>query len=220
MSHELKNRMLEAARADCIPAGESGLWTVRKWDTASYPNLLTKSGEMLAMQQGKLVKIKPGHYTSLMRWTNATLMNNHGGECVMTDTANELATHLNFMLRAHGRVLKTGLGLGCVVRGLLVNPAVESIVVIERDPHVMRLVAPHIPKERVTIIEADALVWCKETTEQFDCAWHDIWNDTDKDEPALAILHGKLLVAMEDKVKKAHGAWAFPRFIRRQSGTL
>jgi hypothetical protein len=36
----------------------------------------------------------------------------------MNDFPQELKKHLDFVLRARGRVLVTGLGLGCVVRGL------------------------------------------------------------------------------------------------------
>lgn len=210
----LRKDILTAARADSIPAGESGPWSVRKWDTANYPKLHADDGRMVALQQGKLIKVKPGNYTSLMRVTLATMHKDQGGECVMTDTENELETHLDFMLHAHGRVLKTGLGLGCVVRGLLVNPAVRFVVVIERDADVLRLVAPHMPRDRVSIVHADALEWCERNKGTFDCAWHDIWSDEDKGEPDLAISHQSLLLAMRKKVK-TQGAWAFPRPIRR-----
>lgn len=205
----LKKDILAAARADSIPAGESGLWSVRKWS-------INKLRWGTASDGSRGGWIQPGSYTSLIRATLETLHTTQG-ECVMLDTMNELQTHLNFMLRARGHVLKTGLGLGCVVRGLLVNPAVESVTVIERDADVLKLVAPYMPKDRVEIIHADAMKWCAETDRQFDCAWHDIWSDPDKEERPLPVLHGDLLCAMAKKVRGGvHGAWDMPRFIKKE----
>lgn len=209
----LKEDILRAARADSIPAGESGTWSVRKWaidrPRIGYSADRSRSGVIPA-----------GSYTSLVKLTMATMHNADPGECVMLDAPHELRTHLDFMMRAKGRVLKTGLGLGCVVRGCLVNPAVTHVTVIERDPHVLKLVAPHMPKDRVEIIQADAIQWCKETDRQFDSAWHDIWNDDDLNEPPLAVLHGDLLCATSKKVKGPHGAWDFPRFMRKEFGLV
>lgn len=135
------------------------------------------------------------------------------GEMVMHDYPQELAKHLDFMLRAHGRVLITGLGLGCVARGCLANPAVKEITVIERDNAVIDLVWPHMP-QIINLVEADAVQWCKETNEQFDCAWHDLWTDDEKGEPHLQVVHSELLGAMLEKAK-LQGAWEFPRWSRR-----
>jgi len=133
----------------------------------------------------------------------------------MDDSDRELRTHLDFMLRAKGRVLITGLGLGCVVRGCLANPAVEQVTCIERDQSVLKLVAPYMPKTpRLEIIKADALKWCEATEEKFDCAWHDLWSDPDKEEPHLQVNHSHLLAMLADKVGY-QGAWAFPREQKR-----
>lgn len=132
--------------------------------------------------------VPPGKYVHLWRFTMATMHMDPPAEMVMNDIESELRKHLDFCLRAHGMVLVTGLGLGCVLRGLLVNPAVRHVLVIERDPAVIRLVAPHLPQTappRHTIVEADARTWCKEVGITFDCAWHDIWSDPDKDEEHL-----------------------------------
>lgn len=129
----LKQTVLAAARADAIPAGDSGLWMVRK-DIARKP--------ILAKRNDKLVQIPAGTYTSLVRWTESTL--HLHGEVVMHDVPAELNTHLDFMLRANGRVLVTGLGLGCVVRGCLANPAVRHVTCIENSVDVLKLVAPYM----------------------------------------------------------------------------
>jgi hypothetical protein len=191
--------ILAAARADGIPAGTCRLWTVKKF---------------------RLAKPLPaGSYTQLWRATLAALHLAEHGELVMQDTPEELNTHLEFMLKARGRVLITGLGLGCVARGCLANPQVESVTIIERDPAVMRLVSPWMPAERVTIIVADALAWATQSTERFDCAWHDLWSDPDKDEPHLQITHLALICALSDRTD-FQGAWQFPRQFRGRTGNV
>lgn len=198
--------LLVAARADSIPEGESGLWGVRKVRLskpyiAKHPRLK------------RLIELPPRTYTKLFRATEAT-MHLLDGECVMEDTDLELKTHLGFMLRAHGRVLITGLGLGCVVRGCLANPAVEHIVCIEKSASVLVLVGPYMPKERLTIIHADALEWVRTHARGFDCAWHDLWSDESAGEPNLHLLHSWLLAECAEEIP-LQGAWDFPREQRR-----
>ncbi len=202
----LKEIILQAARAHAIPAGEAGLWSVTK--VFLNKNILAASGIPERLQ-----KVPAGEYTNLFRLTDAT-MHKWPGECVMQDTPHELRQHLEFMLKAKGRVLVTGLGLGCVTRGLLMNLNVESVTVIERDSDVMKLVAPYMPKDcRLSIIVADAQEWVKQTDLVFDCAWHDIWTDESRGEPHLASAHMELICAMAGRVKM-QGAWAFPRYFR------
>lgn len=200
-----KAKILAAARADAIPEGESGLWYVVK---VEVPRALE------APKQGRMVTIPAGRYTELFRWTDSTL--HLVGELVMTDKPDELCTHLDFMLRAWGRVLVTGLGLGCCVRGLLANPNVEHVTVIENSPDVLRLVAPHMPKDRVTIIEAEAVAWTKAHGHGggFDCAWHDLWTDTDAGERHLQVVHAELFLETLPFMRLV-GAWAMPRRMRR-----
>jgi hypothetical protein len=202
----MKAQLLAAARASAIPVGESGLWYVRK--------CVIDRTMILPDGNGVLKPVPPGSYTMLFRWTTATLHKGQG-ECVMNDMLSELNTHLDFMLRAHGRVLITGLGLGCVTRGVLANPAVQSVTVIERDPDVLKLVRAYMPADpRLTIIEADAVKWCEQSTDTFDCAWHDLWTDEGNGEPHLQLVHNDLIIAMRHRVKM-QGAWQYPRGIRR-----
>lgn len=204
IAHELKSRLLAAARADAIPAGSAGLWVVRK------PTLTKRT---LVEHCGKFKWVEPCSYTWLGRYTTATL--HTGGEAVMHDTPEELNTHLDFMLRARGSVLITGLGLGCVTRGVLANPNVTKVLVIERDKDVLKLVEPHMPKDpRLYILYFDAVAWCEQSSERFDCAWHDLWTDEERGEPHLAEVHQRLLIAMRKRVK-FQGAWNFPRVLRR-----
>lgn len=205
----LRHQILNAAKATAIPEGAKGLWHIRKF---------TLSKAITAPKDGKLVSVPKGTYTQLWRWTHQTIQERldgkHGepGELVMTDSPDELNTHLNFMLRARGRVLITGLGLGCVIRGCLANPNVQHIVCIERDPDVIRLVKPHMPTDRLTILQAEAVSWCANNLprQRFDCAWHDLWSDPDKNEPHLALIHSNLFVRCHRAVT-FQGAWAFPK---------
>lgn len=208
----MKDKILAAAKADAIPEGESGLWFVKKF---------TYIKRFLALHCNKPKWIEPGSYTKLFRVTDSTM--HTCGECVMHDTPEELRTHLEFMLKAKGDVLITGLGLGCVVRGCLANPNVRSVVCIEKSKDVLKLVEPYMPTERLKIVRADALLWCAETDLRFDCAWHDIWTDTDRGEPHLAVAHTQLICHTAGKVA-FQGAWNYPRHYRRlmrqDQGTL
>lgn len=208
VTEHLKYKLLRAARADSIPEGVSGLWRVHRY-TLPVECEVPRS-DYFGNQ--KIITLQPGTYTQLYRMTMATM--HKLGELVMQDTPEELNTHLGFMLRACGKVLITGLGLGCVVRGTLANPQVEHVTVIERDPHVLALVGPHMPDERLTIIKADAVKWVKRNKEHFDCAWHDLWSDPDTKEQHLQISHSALIRALASRVR-FQGAWQFPRNFRR-----
>lgn len=87
---------------------------------------------------------------------------------------------------------------------------------IERDRSILRMVKPYMPKtERLEIIKADAREWVKRTKRTFDCAWHDLWSDPDKQELHLQRIHLRMILALRDRVKM-QGAWAFPRMFRRR----
>lgn len=205
----LKDDILKAAKATHIPEGESGLWRVNRLN-------LTKPLDV-PRERGKRCILPPGPLTQLFCYVEADAMNNPYGELVMDDTDRELKKHLNFMLRAHGRVLITGLGLGCVVRGCLANPAVKYVVCIERDMNVVKLVGPHMPKERLTIVLANALTWVNDHAkdQKFDCAWHDLWTNPDQKEPHLDIWHSQLVCDSIQAGIGTVGAWDFKREYRR-----
>lgn len=205
MGDPKKSRYLDAMKADRIPAGWSGLWFITK---AS----LTES--TLSVRHTKPVNVPPGQYTFLYRVTDSTLYDDPPGEVVMEDTPFELQTHLGFVLQARGRILVTGLGLGCVVRGLLANPDVDHVLCIENSRNVLELIEPHMPSERLTIVEADALEWTAKNKEPFDCAWHDLWTDRAAGEPHLDHWHAALLMNCRRTIKR-QGAWAFDKQIKR-----
>ena len=135
-----------------------------------------------------------------------------GGECVMADYDSELRKHLPVIVHARGRVLVTGLGLGCVVRGLLTKPEIEHIDVIEKSNDVIKLVAASFDDPRVTIHCGDALRIVFPRGTKWDYAWHDIWIEDDF--VATQHLHGKLIVRYHQRVRW-QSAWAFPREVKR-----
>lgn len=198
------DEFLNAMRADAIPEGESGLWKVSKFGLAK--EFETKDSA------GKVHVLPPGRYTCLTRWTEATFHLGRG-ELVMHDVPYELRKHLIFARRAHGRVLITGLGLGCIARACLVNPNVRNVTVIEKSPDVMELVAPYMPTERIAFIQADAVEWVKENGHGYDCAWHDLWVENEASEH-LQVIHSRMIIDLADKVP-VQGAWEFPRHCRR-----
>lgn len=152
-------------------------------------------------------------YTVLRRITPATLhlekVDAH--TIVMEDSAHELRRHMPIWLAARGRVLVTGLGLGCVVRGLLASPLVDLVDVVEIDRHIIRVVGAEFAGDpRVRIHLGDALKFEFPPDASWDCAWHDLWCDG----KGLQLMHGKLLHRYAPRCR-LQGAWQFPRVIKR-----
>lgn len=148
------------ARKVTIPEGTSGDWTVSRFtvDPKRF--------------QGFGVRwVPPGTYTRLSSSTE---------RCFMSDTPDEYRDALPFILEATGHVLVSGLGLGMVIKALLLKPDVASITVVELEADVIALVAPHYADPRLRVINADAYTWRPDR--QFDWAWHDIWADVSTDD--------------------------------------
>lgn len=135
-------------------------------------------------------------------------------DVVMEDSAPELRRHLPIWMCARGRVLITGLGLGCVIRGLLANPRVSHIDVVEIDPDIIRVLGKEFRKSpRVKIHQGDALTIEFPAYKKWDYAWHDIWHEQGNSK--LQLLHAELMVRFRDRVKHQQGAWAFPRDMKK-----
>jgi hypothetical protein len=150
-------------------------------------------------------------YHVLTRMTEAKM--HVGGDIVMIDNLPELQKHLPILMRAAGRVLITGLGLGCVVRGLLSKPDVEHIDVVEIDRQILDRIGPEFSgNSRVTLHHADAMRF-KVNGRRWDWAWHDLWDEHE----ALAIVHSKLIFRL-CRVVRHQGAWEMPRWLKRRWG--
>lgn len=97
----------------------------------------------------------------------------------MTDMPIEQAQIDPMLDEMRGRVLIGGLGLGYAAQVLARKPSVREIVVIERSPEVIELVARHIKgtgRRKVRTAQADLHDWLVQNQhERFDWAFYDIW---------------------------------------------
>lgn len=205
---EIRDAFIEAARvpATLRPQG-FGLWAIERWNVPPDSYLAGAEDDDERMRPAGFPSV-----TLLRRWTMGTL--HRHGEVVMEDSRPELEQHLPIWLAARGRVLVTGLGLGCVVRGLLASPRVEHVDVVEIDAGILRVVGPEFEgNARVTLHHADALTWEPPEGARWDYAWHDIHSDDGHG--ALQVLHARLLVRYAACCGR-QGAWKLPRFAKRR----
>lgn len=129
-----------------------------------------------------------------------------GGYCVMSDNDKELERHIPAVLAASGRILKTGLGMGCFIRMCLSLGEVEHIDVVEiRKDIIDHFGAEFKDDERVTIHHADAFDFDL-SHGPWDFVWHDIYCEGNY---GLQELHAKLIKRFAP-VSALQGAWAFP----------
>lgn len=159
-----------------------------------------------------LLRVGSDQLTGLSRLDSIAALHLQHGEVVMEDSFRELRRHLPIWMAAHGRVLKTGLGLGCVVRGLLAVPEVTHIDVVEIDQKIIDVVGAEFAGDpRVTITHGDALE-LRPDGRRWDFAWHDIWTEGND---GLQGLHARMMRNLHPVVGQ-QGAWAFPRQIARR----
>lgn len=104
-----------------------------------------------------------------------------GKTLVMSDTPDEMRDLLPILYSGKGRVVVNGLGLGCVVKGLLTRPEVEHIDVVEISGDLIDLVGHYYESERVTIHQGDAFDFKWPRGTRWNCAWHDVWDTLDVD---------------------------------------
>lgn len=192
--------LLRAMRCpDTVPCGDFGPWTIER--------------HVLAPDSPLAVRGWPSQ-TVLSRHTIATL-HEARGEIVMEDGPLELSRHLPILMRARGRVLVTGLGLGCVLRGLLAIFNVTSIDVVEVDEHILLTIGPEfLDNPRVHLHRGDALSIHWDAGTRWDYAWHDIWSPNGGAD--LQFMHVQLLARYRDRCGP-QGAWQLPRVIKRRA---
>lgn len=189
---------------DSVNTGTAGLWTLRRVAASDLPNPISQVYFRHAIGGYD-------RYTVLERATLATMHREHG-ECVMEDSARELRRHLPILLAARGQVLITGLGLGCVLRGLLAKPEVEHIDVVEIDRDILALCGAEFRgNPRVTLHFGDAETIAWPTWCRWDFAWHDVWAEHEH----LDLLHARLL-ARYAPLAQEQGAWQLDRAVKRR----
>lgn len=93
----------------------------------------------------------------------------------MSNTPMEINTCMEFIERATGACLSTGLARGWFSMSFC-KKEVTHVTVIEKEQDVINLVAPaFIDDKRVDIICADAMTYQPPAGVTYDVCWHDIW---------------------------------------------
>lgn len=192
--------LVEASRVTpLLEPARRGRWIVERHVLPELPKPWLREAFGLA----------PGELYTVLRTARFGCMTDP--EVVMEDSRRELRRHLPILLPARGRVLVSGFGLGCVLRGLLAKPEVEHVDVIEKDPDVLDLALGALSgrnASRCTVHLGDAL--SLEIAGSWDFAWHDIWSEDDK----LDLLHVELFDRFRRRAR-FQGAWQLDRQVRR-----
>ena len=112
------------------------------------------------------------------------------GTLVMSDTPAE-RSDLHYAVRmAKGNCLINGLGLGLLLKNILLKPEVTDVTVVEISQNLIDLISPFYKDDRVTYICADALEYTPPKGKRFNMVWHDIWDTICGDNlPEMAKLH-------------------------------
>ena len=102
----------------------------------------------------------------------------------MTLLPNEMITTKPHIVKAHGKTLTFGLGLGYFAFMAANKINVKSVTVVERDGAVIDLFKTHILpqmkcKDKIRIIQSDAFEYAEKrmAAENYDFAFTDIWHD-------------------------------------------
>lgn len=115
-----------------------------------------------------------------------------GSIVVMSDTPAEMRDHIFALHKATGSCLINGLGIGMLLKNILLKPDVTDVTVIEISREVIEMVGPHYNDERVTIIHANALEYKSPKGKRYQMVWHDIWDYISADNlPEMHKLHRK-----------------------------
>ncbi len=182
-----------------------GAWSVGPFEmTEKEVKWAQLQGMMHAGQAWMVMSLKPGRYVRLTC----------GHEVVMSTTPWEQQTNCDVVREARGRVLLAGLGLGMTLLPIMRKPEVESVLVLEKAPEVIRLIKPRLPlNKKVEIVEADAFTWkpvklvhgiggFSIVSSRFDTIYFDIWANVSSDNAAeIGRLHKRY------QNWKAPGGW-------------
>lgn len=114
---------------------------------------------------------------------------------MMSNTSMEKFSNQKAVNRSHGHVLIGGLGIGLIIIPICEKDDVLSVTVIEKNPDVIALVAPHIKHQKLTIIQADIMEWRPAKGRKFNSIYFDIWPDINLDNL--------------DDIKKLHACFKF-----------
>jgi hypothetical protein len=152
---------------------EKGAWKIEKF-TPTYT-------DFHALVHGRAVPVGET-FTKLTR----------NGKLVMSDTPAEMDDHYMPVRFAKGHCLINGLGIGMVLKNILLNKEVTKITVIEISQDLIDLVSPFYKDSKIEFICADALEYQPPKGIKYGMVWHDIWDDICTDNlPEMEKLHRK-----------------------------
>lgn len=156
-----------------LPECSKGNWSISKFD-------VNKNEAMMASLRGRA--IYPGTYTKVKR----------GGVLVMSDTPAEMRDHSYAVYKAEGSCLINGLGIGMVLKNILLKPSVKDVTVVEISQDLLDLVSPHYKDSRITWVCSDAYEYKPPKGKRYQMVWHDIWDHITADNlPQMTKLHRK-----------------------------
>jgi spermidine synthase len=142
-----------------VPAGKRGVAEVRH-------RTLTQKECWWENAMGD--PIRPGTYAVLR--VNDQIM--------MSDTPAERISNKWAVLKARGRVLLAGLGIGMLAHAILKKDTVTELVIIEKELDVITLITPTLPKDpRLSVVYSDIFTWMPPEGMKFDTIYFDIWAD-------------------------------------------
>ena len=110
----------------------------------------------------------------------------------MSDTPAEMRDHSYAVRMAKGSCLINGLGIGLVLKNILLKSEVTDVTVVEISQELIDIVAPHYQDERAVFICASAFDYKPPKGKRYQMVWHDIWDDICADNlPEMTRLHRK-----------------------------
>lgn len=147
------------------PPAKLGDWCVEHFKVSEEDARFTRI--RAAATGGREMPVDAGTYAALK----------HEGQIVMSTTRMERRTNTTFVLRARGRVLIAGLGLGFVLHPVLLKDEVEHVTVVERNQEVIHLVRPSLSAyNKLTIVYGDIHTYEPARGARWDTIYFDIWN--------------------------------------------
>jgi len=141
-----------------LPEGQKGPWKIERFTTDFM--------DFHSALRGRAVPVGET-YTRVTR----------NGYLVMSDTPAEMRDHSTAVWKAKGSCLLNGLGIGMVLKNILLKPEVTDVTVVEISQDLIDLVSPHYADPRVTFVCADALSYKPPKGKRYGMVWHDIWDD-------------------------------------------